>query len=127
MKVIQNNLYDIWYMLTERLLKERGSPKEDFKEDGRRVWSVILECSHDFKDSPKAFALFWAALGNCNVTHKRLAELLTEEPDRWKWKWKKKPVTEYQVKWLLNDAREKIFGKAKIGVDILISGLKNDG
>jgi hypothetical protein len=126
MKVIQNNFYDIWYELTDRLLEAKGISKEDFREDGKKVWGILMECSERIDIGPKAFAAFWAAWGNCMVTYEHLAELLTKEPDRWRWKWKSKPVTENQVKWLLNDARDKIKKDANTEIDEIISSLKNE-
>jgi hypothetical protein len=35
MKVIQKNLYDLWYTLTDKLLEKKGIAKEDVKEDLR--------------------------------------------------------------------------------------------
>jgi hypothetical protein len=126
MKVIQNNLYDIWYKLTDKLLEAKENSREDFKEEGKRAWKVLMECADRIDVRPKAGAAFWAAWGSCNVTYKDLAELLIKEPDRWNWNRDRKPVTEDQIKWLLKDARDKIEKCALAEVDFMISRSKNE-
>jgi hypothetical protein len=116
MKVIVNKMYDMWCRLTDDLLEAKSDEMLetnnadiiDFREEGKKAWKMIMECSQKSKLSPKASAAFWAAWGNCKVTYKEIADMLNKEPEKWNWKWKQRAVTEEQVKWLIDKARKKI-------------------
>ena len=117
MKIIQNNLYEIWSELTDMLLEGKENSKENFKKEGKKAWSVIMKCSEKLSDNSKAYATFWAAWGNCKVTYDELSKVLTKNQNKWEWKSESTPVTENQVKWLINDAREKIRSYAHVEIE----------
>lgn len=108
MKPIVNRIYDIWYEVTDELLKIKDVEKEDFKEEGREAWKLIMKCSQTLNPDTEASTAFWAAWGGRNLTYSDIAKRLTKHRRHKHIRSLKQTVTADNVKSLLSDARERI-------------------
>ena len=115
MQIVRDSIYELWKYLVKAVqdedipyyIKKKNLNEKQRAYIEKKIWDFMTDCVLPEKLPDRQRRAFWIAWGFCKISHKDIAERLTEQL-RQNGKKIKGHLTENNIKGYLFEVREKI-------------------
>jgi hypothetical protein len=115
MQIVRDSIYELWKKLVNAVQAQYFADnisgetlnEKQLEYIEKKIWDFMTACSVPDRLPNRQGRAFWIAWGNCKISHKDIAERLTEQL-RQEGNNIRTPLTENNIKGYLFEVREKI-------------------